>query len=358
MKHAALFFLLIVAISSKAQTVTSTVSLTQVKKLRHIDKVPFDSVKIFDNRLDQKLSIGSDGIHGIYIRKLDSPATMTIKKYIEMAIAPLSKEHRKLYINIKQLRFENPDAAALFFSADAYFLYNDGFRKIATIKNAYFKDEIRQALNDMIEKVAANNALPGIPDNKIYTLSDINSNITDDWKSLTIMQQANFPAKGIYESIADLNNNTFIPAGLALRTEADSSYTLWFTNEKDQKKWDKFYDIYAICCDGRLYLRIMNNFFLPLSKTGNKLCFHVPLTLPNMSAIFAARDMVMTDNTLDLSNTKNIEALFIGALVNLIIDNKSSIRYEKDQQTVAARGKADATMRDCVLDLDNGDIIY
>jgi hypothetical protein len=368
MKYLALFFLIVSAAASSGQSIIKIVDLKPVKKLHKTYPTPFNHVVVFDNRYDTvRLAIEGNGIHPAKINELNGSATAVIQTYLESVIAGIATGNLTLYVNIKELRFLNRDPSLLYFNAEAYLPDSAGFRKIAVI-NRYFPREIApdsrknctmKALNTLIKTVDTNYTRHNFADDKNYSLEEMKTNMESWWPTLPIMTKNNSPVNGIYLTVVDMRYQNVMPEDLSPVMQADSSYTFTLRNEKGKKRRANFSRVYAINCNGVTYIRVTDQDFLPLEKINNRLCFHVPATMPNMYTLSSEARPTMNDlgssgNRPDSYGALAVEASF-GLVYTLI---ETTVNHNAKKATVKKARLADKNMRDCFVDMETGDIIY
>ena len=227
---------MIVMVQSHAQFSHGSIPLTIEKKLKHIDRVPFDQIIVLDNRFDSTNFL----IAEVILKKPEMdgfslPASKKIRKYLEKAIAPFSKEKRTVYINLKQLRFGNlrSISGTLFFAADVYLVKEEKLIKIFSAKKEYsfhrtYNRTITLALNNLIEEVSKNYYLQNKTPLDTFTLEEVNKNVREDWASYAIIKQNNYE-DGIYKTLNDFKDNK-VDSSLVFKMqfEPDSFYHIIF----------------------------------------------------------------------------------------------------------------------------------
>ena len=206
--------LMIVMVQSHAQFSHGSIPLTIEKKLKHIESVPFDQIIVLDNRFDSTNFLMAEVI--LKKPEMDGfslPASKEIRKYLEKAIAPFSKEKGTVYINLKQLRFGNlrSISGTLFFAADVYLVKEEKLIKIFSAKKEYsfhrtYNRTITLALNNLIEEVSKNYYLQNKTPLDTFTLEEVNKNVREDWGSYAIIKQNNYE-DGIYKTLNDFKDN-------------------------------------------------------------------------------------------------------------------------------------------------------
>jgi hypothetical protein len=353
----------LVITSLHAQT-PHPLTLTVHRKLHHIHQLPFDKVIVFDNRLDiQKIGSDQNGSSSHLIWRFDSTTTsLAIKTYIETAIRKFPKESGVLYISLKQLQIVTAlnEVPKFYFSADAYFKKNNTFRKIGLIKKEGIlwvspERTIRRALNNLIEKVNYNYYNYQNIDSTTYVFDDI-----ANWMNYyPIMRQSVYLTNGVYESINDFRNNKIKPINLSMKIGSDSVYAVSFSegNKYYNESLDYYRNIFVICYNRCLYIKIDNKHFLPLSKINNKFCFNVPLSLPNMPAIIAEKNLPYPSAPGD-TGAPGIGGAIGGIIIDAATKSHREKVYNQEKQDIISQGLEDRGMRNCFIDIGTGGITY
>ncbi len=361
----------LIVIKSSAQTITP-LTLTYHRKLLHIKELPFNKVIVFDNRFDTaKIKIREYGGYPLYVMNFDTSSTISIKKYIETAITNFPKKNQLLYINIKQLRFENVYPRFLFFSADAYFKVNDRFKKIATIKKSYeihmhgyedssYRRTITRALNELVETVNINYYNQNNDENNADTFDTFNTNVMNEWKNFPIIIQ-NIYTNGVFETFDDFKNNVITPLSFSMQMNTDS---IFFRNFSENSRYynksrNQYKHMYAVSYNNSLYIPTIGRYFLALNKINNTFYFNVPYSLPNMYSIVSER-LLKTPNVTSnqLTSSANPYIALIGGAVGIAKQIKVDKQVRSEKQEIINKGLVRGDLRTCFLDMDTGDIIY
>ncbi len=377
---------LLSTLQSQSQFKHGSITLSYSKKLKHIEKIPFNEIIVLDNRFDTtNFLIDETHVKNPEMDCFSKPASEEIRTYIQKITAPFPKESNTVYINIKQLRFGNliKLSRTLFFSADAFIRQKNGFKKILSIKN---EDPFRRnynytiviALNNLIQELCSHYYHHHV-DTIDYTLGEINKNIMLEWASYPIIKQNNL-AIGTYSTFDNFRNNKIDSSRqFILKTNEDSTYHVSFSdsNKYYKNKTNIAKSIFAICYNGNLYISIYQDNFIPLQRQNNSFYFSVPTSLPNMYSIIFRR--MFPGDFVDASSFGNVPLDFSGAQFNngaavliglgiiatigitvaIVNEIKKKNQHDPKKTIKPIHQKiVDQTMRDCFLDMDSGDIVY
>ena len=358
------------ALWAQGQFEADTVHLPASGKLHAVNRFPFDRLEVFDNRFDTTgFRICQPGSGVAKVDVFDNTASEAIKVFIETAISPIPRQHQVLYISIRQLRFGNIETFRnrLFFAADAYYRYNDAYRKITSVNRIYVDKRVKGTgafvagvLTDLIEEIGKDYYEQEGHGFDKFSAGDMNVPVTDTWASYPIITRTS-ATDGIYRSFDDLRNNRIIRSDFILQMAADSTYRISFNepNEFYDKKKNSFHNIWAVSYHGVLYLPLMAQYFLPLERRNNRLYFYVPHSLPDMhTIIFHVSPAGLSssgayDNLSRYSNNSSVAVL--GAALGLMVD---IIRNSRNTMNEKNKTVNNEDMRNCFLDMDTGDIIY
>ncbi|HSZ85440.1 MAG TPA: hypothetical protein VK787_05380 [Puia sp.] len=400
-----LFLLLAFSISLKAQFSYGSIHLTSEKKIKHIQRVPFSKVEVFDNRFDTtNFLVNRNVLKAPEMDSFSMPASKEIRNYIEKIIAPFPKDNRMVYINLKQLRFGNLNNLSrfLFFTAEVYAPENKDVVKIFSFEKKYlvrrgYRATITRALNDFVIKISKNYSNDSI-NRKTCTIEDLHRNVQSEWAALPIIQQNSYYENGIFTTWKDFRDDKLISCNdFYLQAQADSTYRIRINGESDeyQKSDGQVKNVWAVSYEGKLYIPILGKYFVPLEKKDNTFYFYIPHSLQDMVEIiphwnfFEFAAMADGGSQIDLSGVNvggkgsghggahgggghggghgNVDGrvllILFGVVVVVVVTVAVIKAIEKNHQRkkeveLISQTYAGENFRNCFIDMGTGDIIY
>jgi hypothetical protein len=378
-----LFSLLAVSTLTQAQFSYATLHLTSAKKIKHIQRVPFSKVEVFDNRFDTtNFLVKRTALKTPEMDSFSMPASEEIKNYIEKIIEPFPKDARTVYINLKQLRFGNLNNLSrfLFFTAEAYTSVNKGMVKIFSLEKRYllrngYRATITHALNDFVKKISKNYNLDTV-NGKTYTSENLTKNVMVEWADLPIINQNNY-VDGIYRTWSNFRDDkidSFAQFDLQLKT--DSTYRISFFQKNHMyERWDGLVsNIFVVSYNGNLYIPILGKYFVPLEKKNNTFYFYVPHSLPDMFIIMPNWNLFYINpgrGSSDFNNFGNgfgnmdarafivlIGVVIVVAITVAVLKSIERNNQRKKEAELMSQIYPGENFRNCFIDMGTGDIIY
>jgi hypothetical protein len=393
----------------QGQTIPKTVQLPLHSPKLHLGSIPFKEILVLDNRLaPPNIFIDESGGYPVWAYAFDRSGADVIKEYLDRVIAPLSKGEKTLLLNIQQLRIPNkrniirkvsnrrrvlrkggkefhapglfPLRESLLFSAEAYYRTNgDGYHKIVTVHEYYYTYEIHKnlgqliarALNDLLETVSTSgdSSARSIKRREVnylwadsltadysadtldHSWEQINGDARDRWTLYPIWTSQQ-ETSGVYQDFDDFKYDNLRPGQVQVKwNEKDSLYNITLPQTGVDAKRNFHW---AVRDKGSLYLWVSGNAYLKLAKEGNRFCFDLPATLPDMYTLLSMEESKSHDNV-PSPHTGNLLA-DLGAL--LIGEAAGDAIKHADQKRMAHSGAASTTFRHCFIDMDSGDLIY
>lgn len=378
-----LFSLLAVSTLSQAQFSYGSIHLTSEKKIKHIQRVPFNKVVLFDNRFDTtNFLVNHNVLKAPEMDSFSMPASKEIKNYIEKMIEPFPKDNRQVYINLKQLRFGNLNNLSrfLFFTAEAYTPENKGLVKIFSLEKKYllrhnYRATIRHALNDFVIKISKKYNLDTI-NKKTYTIENLTKNVMTEWADLPIINQNNY-VDGIYRTWSDFRDNKIDScAQFELQLKDDSTYRISFLQKNNgYQKWNELVsDIFVASYNGKLYIPILGKYFVQIEKMNNTFYFYIPHSLPDMFIIMPNWNLFYINpggGSSDFNNFGNgfgnmdarafivlIGVVIVVAITVAVLRSIERNNQRKKEAELMSQIYPGENFRNCFIDMGTGDIIY
>ncbi|HLY69753.1 MAG TPA: hypothetical protein VKR53_08485 [Puia sp.] len=370
-----LFLLVAFWISLPAQFSYGSIKLIATKKLKHVLKVPFNQVVVFDNRFDSThFLVDRNALLPPEKDSFSMPASKEIKNYIERIIAPFPKDNRLVYISLKQLRFGNLNnfSHLLFFTADIFTPRNQKLIKIFSLQKTYFfrhsyEATITRALNDFVKKTCRKYSLD---DNsrKTYAVEELNKNVSTEWASLPIVAQNNY-VDGIFRTWSEFRDNKIDSCTqFGLELERDSTYRINLLQNHNYQKWNgQVENIFAVAYSGSLYIPILGKYFVPLEKMNNTFYFYVPHSLPSMFTIIPNWNLFEDVGSSVQPDFSGMDAraflVFVGVIVVVaitvaIVRSIEKNKLRKKEAELVSEGYPGENFRNCFFDMGTGDVIY
>jgi hypothetical protein len=381
------------AVNINAQT---PVFITLDGKNAGINWAAFNSVDVIDNRIDTTyISVSEDGTYPFITFNFDKPASAAIKGYLLAAIERSKKGNEKLFISVKQLKVPNngsierrskkkfwfkhvrPGRNYLFFEAEVYRVMNSSYyQKLFTITKKYYiyssiDEAVSRALDNLIylsnimldptlhegEKLKSVRRLTdckdcvlNAADTSVRDISQISIGALNRWATYPIIKDAVL-ADGIYSNFDDFRDGLLKPCSCTMAYQNnDSVYKISSCTNKVKSggKWP-----WAICVGGELYMKLLKDAYVKLTKQNNTFHFYVPQSLPNMYELFSI-DELQHKNTSSSPSSDNLLVGLTSAVVFGTID--AVVKNHRIRQI--ERTGADNFFRNCFIDMDSGDIIY
>ena len=371
MRTLVIILIALITFKSEAQTI---IPLTFHGKIHGIHQVPFNKVVVFDNRMDTtKIKIFENGKYPIKVLNFDKPAPLAIKDYIENSIKGLPQKEQTIYINLQELKFSNANPK-LFFSAEAYLKKNNRYWKVASVRRSFaystlgnglrysaYKIAIGNSINYLVNNIASNYYGQKEGNDSLYTLSDINNSITNEWVSYNVNTQKT-NVDGVYETFDKFRNNIIEPVNLSVSREGDSLFQINFLerNSYFSKETGNLENVFAVSFNGKLFIYSKKTTALiPLIKKNNTFYFYVPNILPNMYSIISSKNLRTIggngDNGIQGNGNAWVELAIdgIGFIIKTIVNSGVDAKKER----IYNNGMGD-DMRNCFIDMDSGDIVY
>ena len=358
-----IIMLLLVSLSffAAAQSSSGTFDLSPYDEFNHFKQLPFDSVAVIDNRIDNRVSVLGDGTEPVKISRLDS-ASLCIQRLITVACKKAVTIHQTLYIDIREMRFSNEFPILLYFYVEAYIPVGSGFHKVASVKQglrnegkineAYFKKEIKKGFAELLKEVAKDE----LNDTIIYKISDLSRNITSEWESVPILSASTFPKAATYNFWGALRQNKYADANIVMNKQEDGTYSMAAANGKHLHI--DVATVYAASYEGELYIRLQGNFFVPVTRTKGLLHFQIPPSIPGMNVLFGIHRQVEDNNDYIASDVPAALAqLTVSLLGNFQLKHYMNV-YQRAKETAASVPGSIIDLRDCYIDMDTGDFIY
>ncbi|SRR5579871_46933 len=380
MKYILLLLALLEVFSPQAQFSYGSIAITNKKKLKQIQRVPFNEVVVFDNRFDTTNFLVALNFNGVEIDSFSRPASQEIEFYIKGRITPLPKDKRTLYINLKQLRFGNIPGLSgkMFFSADAYIAEEGKLIKVYSLKNEYgirrsFNHTIASTLDKFLQQLSDRFYREKHTDTS--SMKDLDRNVTAGWASYSIFSYDN-TKDGVYKTFNDFREDKIDSSvQFNLQFGNDSAYHIAFPKQSiyNTGQSESLYHFWGVCCNGQLYLLLLGKYLLPLNKRGNTFYFDLPKTMPDMRTMIQLGPIyggLGNGFTPVLSGMDAKGAvIFLGVIVAVAITfvivesiikviKKNNSKTEKSAAKNAVPIFKENNFRHCFLDMDTGDIIY
>lgn len=336
-----------------------------------LSSFPFQHIRVLDTRVDTT-SVYSD-ITGEYPRIYYTMApslSIAMEHTLDSLAAPLTKSGGTVLVAIRQFRKTNAsfirrrNASGRIYRYDlsnsllvkcvfyenmlngnyrpfGSFDYEDFawgadfrklgvFRKLLEAINRQYRDGSRTATTD-------------IP------FDSIASGVAQEWAQYPIMTDSS-NATGIFPVFEDFSNDKRVDTSFGLSLTADSLYTLAFTNTQ-QRRYSLF--PYAAIKDGRLYIQLEYNKYLPLHKDRKGFTLEFPSTLPNMYEWMALQANRSTSSSHARSSGNPLVDLAGTAVIGAV----DLVSQNKRDKEIKAHPQPD-TFRKARLDLYSGDFIF
>ena len=381
MRTLVIILIALITFKSEAQTI---IPLTFHGKIHGIHQVPFNKVVVFDNRMDTtKIKIFENGKYPIKVLNFDKPAPLAIKDYIENSIKGLPQKEKTIYINLQELKFSNVNPK-LFFSAEAYLKKNNRYWKVASVRRGFaysifgngqrysaYKIAIGNCINYLINDISRNYYEQKDGNDSLYTLTDINNSITNEWISYNVNNQRT-DVDGVYETFDKFKNNIIEPIGLSVNREGDSLYQINFLGKNTyysqesgdlnkafavySQETDNLNNVFAVSYHGTLFIAIKGTCLIPLIRKNNTFYFYVPNQLPNMYSIISSKNLrTIGDNGVQAGENgwAGLAIDGIGLMIKLIVNTSVISKAERIYNNGVGND-----MRNCFIDMDSGDIVY
>jgi hypothetical protein len=360
-----------------AQTHRIFIELKPDPKKGGFDQPSFNKVTFLDNRFDSSaVFIIENGEYPPTELVFAQPLTVAAESYVQNALAGASTGNQELMVNILKMNVANTwyeirkkkfgvpldMRNALVFAAEVYVPISGSYQQVMAIDTVYgwkkgrLETVIENALNDLIKRVIA---IKKSTSAAIVPLSQINVNRSLSWQELPIIK--NDPedtVSGIYENFTDFKNDRIIKASVTLNLQPDSSYQAIIdpkslaSVKRIQKLNLENGWLWGLRANGKFFIKLGDNVFLPLQKNGNTFCFTIPRSLPDMYSLISAG--FLNNGSPNSQNYSNFGGAAVSGIFSLIRDAGSNSRIKE----ILKNGKQSTFFRNCRIDLDSGDIIY
>lgn len=383
----------------KAQVVNHSFQVKYPKGKMIIDHLPFKKVKVLDNRVDTSLFyFAESGIYPPTQVSFEKQIGSVIENYFDEAVARSKYKDRNLLIKLNQCRIPNKQLIKrkygkspwgigrnshryIWFDADVYAeLPGGGFRKIVNFQQRYyvstylkwFQLGMENILDNLIKVIYLSDSASTYDDLKfskfrkslkkdsviysystetdIYNYETINKSIYNRWQLAPIFT-SDLKADGVYENFDDFKSDSLRITDIALdSTINDSVFHFSVARYPVNKSSTK---PFAIVYKHSLYVNLFHDTYVLLERKGGLLYFYVPWNLPDMYAIlsFENYNSNSSDYSVSMGNPVASILSFIGGIALQAHDNKVMKRRTFDDGMKQE-------YRNCIIDLDNGDIIY
>jgi len=391
-------------LAANGQAVRSDIALQQPAKGRLVPYFPYSSVQVIDNRLDTtKIYTEETGIYPPHNVAFTEPAAAAIKKYIDASVSASQKGHTELLIDLEQLgipnmvhnlkRFSrsgviasNPVRAYLQFRVTAWYKNEQGnYNRLLTIKREtnyngyeYIGRAVRRLLDDCIRLVtyaAPDSAVdPGQYAGKLKNLladkesvqfanghendipfEQVNVNVRNKWGAYPVFAKSP-SVSGVYYLFDDFRNNRITPATVQMKfSEKDSLYRI-VTPDNDTLVHKKpHWGVY----DGvNWYINLSDSTYLKLVKEQDVFSFYVPASLPDMYALLSIQENYTGPYASSTVATGNIITTMVATLINGALQQSIADSENRSVINRLSREGLKHNFRYCMLDMDNGDLIY
>ncbi len=184
----------------------------------------------------------------------------------------------------------------------------------------------------------------------IQRTTDQTHSLVDPWADYPINKTETYPP-GVYEFYPLFKRNKVEPFGLNLTKNADSLFTLSFTDTlPDDKLRAQHWTVISggrgvLSYEGNLYYLIDYPFCVPLVKRNDTFCFHIPPSLPSLYYLDQAREQ----ESLAVRPTDRP-----ASVAELSSDVLGSAAHDARATALLKKGLKDPAHRDCYVDLDTG----
>ena len=371
----------------------------------------FSKVSVLDNRPERGSLIGVTfgGNFSSCLYQFDTSASTAVEFYINRAITIKPDCDSTLFLNLRRFQisqnFRTHSTAKgrkmLFFSIDAYLKLGDRYLKMMSFDTIYKHATngiiAGEALNDFI-KAFGRNGFGGIG----YTGAATSfqgierNNVFSEWKKYSVINKSG-DSKGFYRFFNDVRNDKMSTySHLSMRLNRDSVYTFrnkWGATVASIQIDPQKDSIYIITTDssesirakrklrrenkafvydqGKWYIRLFNNFYLPAEVRNNTFYFHIGeqfdkvfnITLMNNKAVLFAGSMpvggapdensVFKPDNLSGSPVAIVVGIIGFGLINELI---SHIKARQNEFSVSEEYYPFGS--NSFIDMDTGNIIY
>jgi hypothetical protein len=345
------------------QTANRYIHLTYKPGWPRIKEIPFDQVKVFDNRYDTgKFKIEENGVFPPVEDRLDKSTALSIEAYLKEAIASTKRKKGLVYFSIRELEFGNIQELSgnLYIKAEVYANYEGQLRKVLSTSRVYpfnqsYAHTIEKALRTLLAETVEHYQGKHFSDTLSYSVSQINTNVTSDWAAYPIMVQHPAALMGIYWSFEDFRNNHIDTNSFWVEREADSTVRLRYPSSDKllAKKYVNIARVWALSYHDTLYFPLLDKYLLPLQKENNSFHFYLPEPLPDMYTIICGEMPYVFRAHGPQVTYYSDRAIALAPVVPEqagINTGPKSFAKPHDQRSKLARN--------CYLNMDTGDIIY
>lgn len=334
----------------------------------------FSQVIVLDHRPDTtNIGLSMNG----YPIRFNTITSLYIKKYIHNAIHPGGNS--TVLIDLKKLSIGHGRRWNRgYLSTDVYQQKNDSsWVLIASVdKSSKFRKPYPAAITDLlkalIDTIDCRLISGPVNDGSSFTWQQINNSYLAVSHNYPILNPERSPSPGYFRNFKKFREDSIIHCEYNLEYQKDSVYHLIdlpFTGKIADTLLNKIWVISDK--EGRMYIHLTKDIFVPLVKKDNTFCFYIPHSLPDMHSL---QKVAMREKSMDWHytgfdfsgfNTGNSNNLLIipvtiaGILIlDLALFSTAALITHSQIKKIKAFGKKFEKFRDCFIDMNSGHIVY
>lgn len=397
-----IFFLLsfVFATASElmAQQDNTVIHLTMGTTRQQLSFFPYKRITVIDARADSSyISIPSNGVYPAQRARFNEPIAKVFKDYIERQTVNTKKGELELLLRIEQFSSPNllyttrmsSDSVQqyfywknyLFFKVVAYAVVSDkGYEKVFSGEDLFFyasldyfgkritklmdnlvvalsvppTDRSQQVINHSpAQKGILNNVVYYAfnSDSSLYRFEEVQRNVQENWIEYEVVSNPR-PVAGYFRTFDAFRNNTPTPSAVAVKFSDKDSLYKFKLHKHNERIWG--------ICDGKdFYMRISDTSYLKLIKENNTFFFRVPNSLPDMHALLSIEEQYRAGDGPTVIYSNGAILSLVATIINTTIVRSSGKKTRKSKEAeLIEKSQQFNLYRKCILNMDNGDIIF